>query len=264
MTKVSLALTSLVVCGAFAIFATSCASSDNNNGGSGGTAGGGGGGAGGGSIAPSGDTVTFAKGKASGPMSGYGWVALGAQDSLSSPVCDASGATPPGGTADLITKANPCPSAGGKAVWSSDTALCITGSAPKVMPSAAFPNGDYDAAWGLQIGVNSSEPPGTTLGKTYSTITLNFTGLPTPAGAVMRAEIHRLGDPDATTYCATTTSGTPITLTTFNTACWDNTGTALKATDVPNIDKIGLQVSADLSNTYTVTNLCLTSIAFGN
>jgi hypothetical protein len=80
----------------------------------------------------------------------------------------------------------------------------------------------------------------------------------------MRAEIHRLGDPDATTYCATTTSGTPITLTTFNTACWDNTGTALKATDLPNIDKIGLQVSADTSNSYTVTNLCLTSIAFGN
>jgi hypothetical protein len=67
----------------------------------------------------------------------------------------------------------------------------------------------------------------------------------------------------ANPYCATiTTSGAPIPLTNFNTACWDNSGTALKATDVPNIDKVGVQISSDLTNVYVVSNFCLKSIAF--
>lgn len=261
MTKVSLALTSLVVCGAFAIFATSCAKSDD--GGAGGAGGGGGGGAGGGSIAPSGDTVTFKDGQAQGPMKGFAYVALGPLNTITDPVCNPTATA--GAATQPISNATPCPTTG-QTVWNAADALCITGGIPKVMPSAAFPGGDYTADWGLQIGVNTSNPPGTTLGTTYSTVALTITpAAVTPTNSAIRAVIHLVSMAEtANPYCATITqSGAPITLTNFNTACWDNTGTALKATDVPNIDKVGVQISSDLTNVYAVSNFCLQSIAFG-
>ena len=62
------------------------------------------------------------------------------------------------------------------------------------------------------------------------------------------------------------TSGRAITLTDFNTKCYDSPadGTALTAADVPNIDKIGVQISSDIGSAYTVTNFCLTGVTFGN
>jgi len=235
---------SLVICSAISIFAVACASSKDDNTGTGGSGGGGGG-----------DTVSFASGAATGPMTGYGWVALGSQDSLTSPTCDASGAG--GLSSQPITTANPCPEVGGKAVWSSDNALCITGSVPIVV------NADYTDNWGLQIGVNSSTTAGGVIGKTYTNITMNFDGLPTPAGAVMRAEIHKLGDDAGTTYCATAISGTAMPIASFSKTCWDGNPGSFGADGGPAaIDKIGLQVSADINNAYTVTNLCLHSIVF--
>jgi hypothetical protein len=197
-------------------------------------------------------------------MSGFGWVALGVDDSLTSPVCDSTGATPPGTATDPITNAKPCPEVGGKAVWNSDTALCISGSAPEVQTPAGATAPDYTSYWGLQIGVNSTDPAGDVIATTYSTITFNFDGLPTPAGCVIRAEIHKKGDDPGTTYCATATSGTPIPLSTFSKTCWDGlAGSFITDGGPANIDKVGLQVSGDISNTYTVTDLCLHSIAFG-
>src|SRR5689334_9573692 len=78
--KISERLTVLVFAGAV-VSALSCSSSsDQNNGG---------GGMGGGTKCEVGDkTVCFKDGQAQGPMSGYGWVALGSSDVLSDPTCD--------------------------------------------------------------------------------------------------------------------------------------------------------------------------------
>jgi hypothetical protein len=57
------------------------------------------------------------------------------------------------------------------------------------------------------------------------------------------------------------TSGTKISITAFNTKCWDSSGTGLTVADLTNIDKAGVQVSSTAS-AITVTNLCLKSIVF--
>ena len=250
--KVSLALTSLALCVAlamFATFATSCASSDNGGSGGGGnpppagTSGGGSTGTPtGGTPAASGNSVTFNSGQAQGQMTGYGWIALGSADSASDPTCS--------GVA--ITSTAPCNTA---TTWSSTSALCITGAIPAL--SAAPLQAEYDANWGLQIGVNSNETDGVAIAKTYSAIAIAVSGSPTSG---LRVEIHRKGDAPATTYCAANT-GSAIPLTNFNTHCWDNGGTAFAAADAALIDKVGIQVSSTQSP-ITVTNLCLNSITF--
>ena len=278
--RVSLALISLAVCAVFATFTTSCANSDSNGGNGGsssaaagtpaaGTAGGGTP-ATGGSPAAGGNTVTFSSGQAQGPMTGYAYVALGPQDGISDPVCNPTATA--GASTQAITNATPCPTTG-QTVWNSSTALCITGTIPKVLPDTAFPTGDYTADWGLQIGVNASSTTGTSLGTTYSTVALTINpAAVTPANTAIRAVVHLKGMADtANPYCATiTASGAPLKLTDFNTECWSGTtcGTTtclqLKATDVPNIDKVGVQISADTGNQYTVDNFCLQQIAFAN
>jgi hypothetical protein len=85
-------------------------------------------------------------------------------------------------------------------------------------------------------------------------------------------------------YCATW-SASGNTLASFNTQCWngskcsssarscfscnddpaclDNCCDVLKPEDIPNIDKIGIRISADTGKEYTVDNFCLKSITFG-
>ncbi len=65
----------------------------------------------------------------------------------------------------------------------------------------------------------------------------------------------------ATTYCAPFSPGVPIPLTSFNTFCWDGSGTTLAPADVPNIDKVAVQVSST-ERAATVEDLCLVEIAF--
>jgi hypothetical protein len=186
--------------------------------------------------------VTFASGKAAGAMTGYGWVALGTADTISSPTC---------GTA-TITNAAPCLTS---TTWNSTTALCITGSVPAL--SATAP--DYTGNWGVSVGVNSSDATGGTLGQTFSSITIAVSGSPSSG---LRAIIHRASDPVTTSYCLAMTSGA-MTLTSFNTKCYDATpdGVALTASDVPNIDKISVQVSSTTS-AIIVSSLCITGITF--
>lgn len=260
-------MTALALCGALALTA-SCA---GNGGGTGGATGSNGGTTGtsnggtvvtsnggstvttptGGVTAPSGNAVTFNTGKASGAMTGYGWIAMGPQDSASSPTC--------GTSATAITSTTPCLTS---TTWSSASSLCISGTIPMVTGTPA----DYTDDWGLQIGVNATDAtPSGTLGSnaaSFTKITFTTSGAVAPTTAAIRAEIHRLGDPDATTYCANMTSGTPITLTAFNTACWDGSGTSLTSADITNIDKVGVQISSDTSSAYTVTNYCLSGISF--
>jgi len=298
--KVSLALASLAMCIAFGIFAASCANGDTGGGGNGGSTGTGGGGpsaggsTGNGGSTGGGGTVTFADGRAQGPMTGYAFLSLGPSDTATSPVCaeDPNNPTntrpiagPPVGSCDAVGKT--CPTTG-MTVWSDKAKLCISGSIPIVV------NSDYKSNWGLQIGVNTSDPPadtsgnGQTLGQVtsnaaYTSITLTTTGSVTPANTAIRTEIH-LVDQTCTeySYCASMKSGTATLLTSFNTNCWNGstcgstplcTGAAgedttkcckqLQASDIAKIDKIGIQISSDVTNDYAVTDFCLTGIAFG-
>jgi len=62
-----------------------------------------------------------------------------------------------------------------------------------------------------------------------------------------------------TTYCATMTVATQTILwTSFNTACWDNTGTAL--TGAPNTVTIEFEVSS--GPTVGIFDFCVTAISF--
>jgi hypothetical protein len=192
-------------------------------------------------------TVTFGNGVAKGAMTGYGWVTMGAKDGVTSPLC---GTTP-------ITPSAPCPSTSTK--WESTSALCISALIPAL--SASPTPTEYAENWGVQVGANASTLSSSTgLGKTYSTITLNFTGTPSSG---LRAIVHRNGDADDKSYCATVTSDMPIPLTSFNTTCWDGAGTSLTAADVSKIDKVGLEVFASRQE-IPVTSLCLNSIVFGS
>ena len=199
------------------------------------------------------NVVTFNLGKGVGAMTGYGWAAPGSADSISSPTC---------GAGTTITAAVPCLS---QTNWGTTypgypNALCVSGSIPSTATSP-----DTSANWGIQVGVNASDPDSSSIGRPFTTVAVNASGVPT---GDVRIEIHRSGDDPGTTYCASWTNGaTPVPLTSFNTACWDLTGTRgtkLTAADVPNIDKVGLQVSPSKTTAITLTNLCLRSITFGN
>ncbi len=291
--RVSLTVTALALSGAlvFSAMTTSCASSSGGSGGNGGGGSGGGGSTGGttgGSCAdPASDAVNFCNGQAQGVMTGYAYIALGKLDTASDPVCAPD-------SADLNTTQNitaagtdpgACPTTG-TTVWQTSDALCITGSIPQLPGSPT--QTDYNDNWGLQIGVNTASPPATgpgsgTLGKTYATIAATTTGSVTPTNNAIRLVIHLAGTPDTDNpYCATmSASGKAITLTSFNTQCWNggSCGTVpactpgadqskccnqLQDSDIPNIDKIGIQISSDNKFAYDVKNYCLTGYQFGN
>lgn len=224
----------LVTCSALAL-SQGCASSDDDDNK---PAGGNTGGATGGSTAPAANQITFSEGKASGPMTGYGWVALGVKDSVSSPNC---GGTP-------ITKYAPCMTS---TSWASKNALCITGDIPALPASPV--QSDYDDNWGLQIGFDNNESSTGSIGKVFSTIDIAVSGSPTTG---LRIVLQKEGE--TTGYCATY-AGKPVALSTFNTACWDGSGKTLA--DFDKINKVGVQVSSG-STAIKVDNLCLNSVTF--
>lgn len=187
------------------------------------------------SIPPSSDGM--------GPITGWGWVALGALDVITDPTC----------AGVPITKAKPCLTS---TYWNSSTALCVSGSIP-ALPAAPVQS-DYDNNWGIALGVNANPDDTMPIGEAYSTIAVSVTGTPTVG---LRVILHRLGDPEDVTYCARYTGAT-MKLTSFNTRCWDNSGVFFTAPDAPKIDKVGVQVSSTFS-AITVTNLCLNCIIFG-
>jgi hypothetical protein len=202
------------------------------------------GGGGGSPVQRSGNVVTFVNGMAQGAMAGPGWVAMGTVETVTSPTC--MGAP--------ITYATPCLA---QTTWNNPNALCVVGMIPALPPVPT--SADYANNWGIQVGVSAGEPSGV-VGLSFSTIALTVTG-PLPSG--LRAEIHRLGDPDSTFYCANLISGAKIALTAFNTTCWDGLGVPFTLADAPKIDRVSVQVSATFTAT-PVTNLCLSRIVFGN
>ena len=284
--RVSLTVTALALSGAmvFSAMTTSCAggggggSAGSGSGGSGNGGTSGGGTSGGGSTGattcsdPSADAVNFCNGKAQGLMTGYAYIALGKADTASDPKCAPDSAKPETTRAISAEGSDPgpCPTTG-TTVWKKADSLCISGSIPAVV------GGDYTGNWGLQIGVNTIDPPATaagagTLGKTFSTITATTEGTVSPTNTAIRLVIHLVGTPATDNpYCATMKeSGKAMNLTSFNTECWSGstctttTCKQLGASDIPNIDKIGIQISSDTSNLYTVTDYCLKGFQFGN
>jgi hypothetical protein len=189
--------------------------------------------------------VTFLNGKAVGAMTGYGWVDLGSADSVSDPTCGPNKAA--------MTKAAPCAVAN----WSSTTALCISGSIP-ALPATPTQT-DYNNNLGVVVGANATDPAGAGLGQAFASITITTTGSPSSG---VRAQIHRLGDPEAMSYCAALTPGTAIPLTKFASDCYNTNPTGVfAAADIPKIDKVSVEVFS-ASTAITVTNLCITGITF--
>ena len=189
------------------------------------------------STGNTGTTVTFAaSGKASGAMTGWAFVAMGLTDTVSVPTC--------GTAAAAITSAASCstttnwPAAG----------VCVTGSVP--------PNPTPYTSWGINVGVSSTDPAGSGLGQAFAKVAIAATGA--PAGATFRYIIS-VGTKD---YCAVATVGTAVTLSTFNTLCYDSPpdGTAYAGTG-SDITGVQLQVVPGTA-AITVTNLCLTGITF--
>jgi hypothetical protein len=201
------------------------------------------------STASSGDTVTFRNGAAVGPMTGYGWIALAAGDTLTDPTCD---------TARLpITSTQPC---SGVVNWNAANALCISGTIP-ALPAIPTTE-DYTSNWGIQIGVNAKESMTGTLGRSYSTMAMVVSNSPTKG---FRIVLHRQGDPDSLNYCYDgAASGTVVQLRQFNTMCWGDAATVyLQTSDIPTIDRLGIQFNS-ASKAITLSNTCLTGINFGN
>jgi hypothetical protein len=282
--RVGLTVTALALSGAMVLFA-SCAgsgggsggSAGNSNGGSsnggnsgsnGGSSGSNGGSSGGGTCTAGADSVCFAAGQGSGVMTGYGWIAMGSLDSASSPKCapDATDTTKTQAISAPNTTPGPCPSTG-QTMWDTTDSLCISGNIPQLPASAA--QADYDANWGLQVGLNATSTEGDAIGTAYSSVAISFNGKPTTG---LRAELHIKGDPAGTTYCYDgVSSGKDVKLTDFNTKCW--AGSPCNLTSEPackpltsdmaaNIDKVGIQVSSTATGAITVDKLCLTGIQF--
>jgi len=196
------------------------------------------------SVGNTGTTVVFGAGKGQGAMTGYGYVALGSADSISSPTC---------GTAP-ITSAAPC-AAG--TTWSATDKLCVTGAVPVLDKTTP----DYTGNWGLSVGLNSSDPEGKGLGQAFTSVTITTTGVPSSG---LRAIVHLVGESKDTQYCSPLTSGTAIPFTSFSATCWDTAkpGTAVTAAQATTVDKIAVQVTSNQTAAITVTELCITKIEF--
>jgi hypothetical protein len=228
--------------------------SGGGSGGVGGGSGGSGGGAGGtvtSGTKNTGTTVTFAKGKAAGAMTGYGWVALGKLDSVTDPTC--------GPSKTAITSTAACAS---DPNWSATDKLCISGGCPALPASPT--STDYADNYGIVVGVNAGDKGGTgdaseVLGQSFKTISVAASGMPS---SEVRIQIHKKGDPDSTSYCIKYSSSA-IDLTKFATDCYATSPTGLfKAADIPNIDKVSLE-AVSASTAVTVTSMCITGITFG-
>ena len=203
-----------------------------------------------GACGPTGTTVAFSNGQAVGAMTGWGWVGLGAQDTVTDPTCKGGAMTATTYCLAGIT-------------WNTTNSLCISGS----LPAVSALNPDYADNWGVTIGVDATINKngtlgnfGQTLGQSFTSIAITVTGSPLSG---LRAQVTRRGDPSGTGYCAMMTSGMAIPFTSFNTKCYDTPpdGVALTVADVPNIDTVAVQVSSG-STAIAVTDLCITGITF--
>jgi hypothetical protein len=190
-------------------------------------------------------TVNFKQGKAEGAMTGWGWASMGALDSVTSPTCGPS-------KLPLSTQ-EPCMVGFN---WSSIDALCMSGQLPALPdpPTAA----DFLANWGMSVGVDATDPRGGSVSAAFTAMGVTFTGTPTTG---LRIHLHRIGDPDDKMYCHDgIISGVSYLLSSFNTACWDSSGTPFNPA-ADRFDRLTFAVTSS-SVARTVSDLCLTGISF--
>jgi hypothetical protein len=194
-----------------------------------------------------GTVMTIANGQAHGAMTGSGWIAFGPLDLVTDPTCKSpAGALVSGVSCD-------------ETIWSSPSAYCVAGFIPAVPPDPT--TSDWNNNWGIQIGINATPVAGGVLGQSFSAMAVSITGSPLTG---LRALVHRKGDPETTSFCATIFADASYAFSQFSTTCWDaaSPGTALAAADVSNIDKIGVQVSSTVGSSITVPGLCFEGITF--
>jgi hypothetical protein len=132
---------------------------------------------------------------------------------------------------------------------------CISGSVMALPPTPT--PADLANDWGCGIGfnLNQAEGAGTTaMPYAFSGTGVTVTTTGVPPCTVARVVVDLAG----TDYCAAFTEGTAIPWTTFNTACWDNSGTAL--TGPPTSQSIKVQFLTSAAGACPYTNFCVTGI----
>jgi hypothetical protein len=125
-----------------------------------------------------------------------------------------------------------------------------------VVPTAS----DYEANWGVQVGVNATtdEPP-EPMATFFSSLAFKYSGTPSSG---LRAVVHLRGDPASVTYCYDAIrSGQSMSVTKFNTSCWDEKGKWLSVADTARIDRISLKVTSTWG-AIEIRDLCLEGIDF--
>jgi hypothetical protein len=142
----------------------------------------------------------------------------------------------------------------------SDGSLCIDGHVMALPPNPS--QTDYSNDWGLGIGVNLNQPMGMGTTKmpfqlTGTGVTVNVNSIPAcQMAAGMRVVVDQMGATPE--YCAALTPsvlGKEIPWASFNTACWDGSGTSLTA--APNSDALKVQFVTG-STACDFKNFCIT------
>jgi hypothetical protein len=119
-------------------------------------------------------------------------------------------------------------------------------------------NGDYADDWGCGIGVNLNQAMGS---MTTFPLVLTGTGVtvytsPIPACTTARVILDQNGAVPG--YCAVLTPGVEIPWSSFNTACWDDSGTFL--TGPPSSQALRVQFVASTMQACSFSNFCVTGI----
>jgi hypothetical protein len=135
----------------------------------------------------------------------------------------------------------------------STTGLCISGGVMQIL------NMDYTDDWGCGIGFNVNQAMGAMTAK--NAYQLTGTGVTVSTSAVPACTTARviLDQNGATTYCAPLTPGVEIPWTSFNTACWNNSGSWLSGP--PTSQAIKVQFVASTMQACPFTNFCITNIS---
>lgn len=140
------------------------------------------------------------------------------------------------------------------ATLATGSSVCISGKVGQITGSPP----DYTDDWGCGVGINLNQAQGNMT--TANTYALTGTGVTVTTSAVPSCTSARvILDEGGVTYCAALTSGVLIPWTTFNTACWDNSGTAL--TGAPTSKAIKIQFVASTTASCTFSNFCITQVS---
>jgi hypothetical protein len=176
-----------------------------------------------------------ADGKLSGPMTGYAWVAAGAEGTILSP--------------------SPCNSRG--CFKDTKGQLCTLGRIPPLRctghGTAQF-SCNWPSNWGATIGMNTADNGGPWLATSPSSISIAYHG----GRGTYRLNAHVAGDPPEKVYCVDGyQSGQVVAAGMLKTACWSDSGEALG--DFQRVDQLNLEIVA--AESPTSYDYCVTDIA---